>query len=265
MIEIDWANLDRAYAEQPSSITVGVFDGLHTGHRGLIEQVTSSEWMPVVVTFQRHPTELLLHDDIPGFIMSLSQKRHALMDLGVAVTVLIDFDEAFRSLPGEQFLNRLGEAFLIRRFVVGHDFRCGFQLDTDIKAIRRFLAGRDVEVVALDPIRSQRDLVSSSRIRDLIVSGDLLQAARLLGRAYTLDVTEEEIDHDGDRAYIVKNGRGLLPESRQLLPPAGRYRAVVGSDGTEREVELDIGANSLNWPLVAGETIRYIVLQTTVN
>ncbi len=259
MVEIDWLNLDGVYADRESSITVGVFDGLHLGHRALIDRVVHSGRMPVVVTFQRHPTELLLHDDIPGFIMSLRQKRTMLTELGIDVVVQIDFTESFRSMPGSVFLSRLDASFLIRRMVVGHDFRCGFDLDTDIDAIEAYFSGRDLEVIPVDPVTVGGSPVSSTRIRMLICEGKLDAAAGLLGRPYALDVMDEEIERDDQRLYIVKDRRGLLPESRQLVPPSGVYAAeFVGSRGSYRAA-LEIGENSLSWPLAVDGSIRYIV------
>ncbi len=260
MVEIDWANLDGAFSDRVSSITVGVFDGVHLGHRALIDRVVASDWMPVVVTFQRHPSDLLLHDDVPGFIMSLRQKRAILTDLGIEVAVQIDFSESFRSIPGLTFLRALEASFDIRRIVVGHDFRCGYRLDTDVGTIEQHYAGRDVEVIAVEPVVVESQPVSSSRIRGLILRGELEDATRLLGRPYTLDTTDETIERDGRRLYIVKDERGLLPENRQLLPPPGNYRATVGDAKREHDVELVIGINSVSWPLVAPETIRYIVV-----
>ncbi|HKJ86879.1 MAG TPA: hypothetical protein VKA06_12435, partial [Spirochaetia bacterium] len=100
MTEIAWTNLNRDFALVPSAVTVGVFDGLHLGHQELIRRVGEPNLNSVVVTFQRHPSEILLHDSIPGFIMSTRQKRHTLEELGVDVSVLIDFTESFRRLPG---------------------------------------------------------------------------------------------------------------------------------------------------------------------
>jgi len=134
--EIAWTNLDHDLAQTPSALTIGVFDGLHRGHQELIRRVVEPNRTSVVVTFQRHPTEVLLHDSIPGFIMSIRQKRRTLEGLGVDVSVLVDFTESFRRLSGRDFLTRLTESFTIRRLVVGHDFRCGYRLDTDIDDIR---------------------------------------------------------------------------------------------------------------------------------
>jgi riboflavin kinase/FMN adenylyltransferase len=222
------------------------------------------------VTFQRHPTEILLHDNIPGFIMSTRQKRHSLREMGVDVSVLIDFTEEFRRLPGSEFLDRLAASFQLRRIVVGHDFRCGYRLDTDIDAIRARFAAADVDVIEVEPVSDGEEPVSSTRVRDLILAGEIGAAGRLLGRPFALDVTDEEIEQDAGRAYIVKGRSGLLPESRQLVPPPGRYDVdLVCRDGESNDTPgaarrssiLDIGENSLSWALAPGETIRYIELK----
>ena len=86
MIEIDWSDLpDSKLSQQPAAMTIGVFDGLHRGHLSLLSSVTKApELMPLVVTFQRHPAEILASGSFPGFIMSLAQKRQALKAAGIA-------------------------------------------------------------------------------------------------------------------------------------------------------------------------------------
>lgn len=260
--EVAWANLDSSYSDTPSAVTVGVFDGLHSGHRALIDRVVDSDWMPVVVTFQRHPTEVLLHDDIPGFIMSLRQRRQALRELGVEVGVMIDFTETFRTMRGREFLTALQTHFRLRRLVVGHDFRCGYRLDTDTQAIREFFAGSEVEVVEVDPVATGSAPVSSTRIRRAILEGRLDDASHQLGRPYVLDVVDEGIAPQDERACIAMDERRLLPGSRQLVPPGGRYEAILGDEtGSERHTRVEIGSNSLCWPLADGESIRYIILK----
>ncbi len=277
MTEIAWENLDGEYAGRPAALTVGVFDGLHTGHRELISRVVDTGWLSVVVTFQRHPTEVLLHDTIPGFIMSLGQKRQALREMGVDLSVLVDFNERFRLMPGVEFLRALAESFDLRRLVVGHDFRCGYRLDTDVEAIEAFFHATKTDVVEVGPVAHGEGAVSSTRIRSLILEGELAAAAALLGRPYALDVVDEQVEIDADRAYVVKGPGGLLPGSRQLVPPPGRYEVelvstaddAAGRDPTpagpeprpDRRVTLEIGENSLSWPLVARETIHYIVIK----
>lgn len=263
MIEVAWENLDGEFADRPAALTVGVFDGLHEGHRALIERVVDTDLLSVVVTFERHPTDVLLHDTIPGFIMSLGQKRAALREMGVDLSVLIDFDERFRRMPGVEFLRSLAANFDLERLVVGHDFRCGYRLDTDVDAIRAFFAGTGTEVVDVGPVARGAGTVSSTRIRRLILEGDLAQAHRLLGRPYALDLSDEQIEIDADRAYVVKSAGGLLPGSRQLLPPPGDYEAELAHAPAEsvRPAVLEIGENSLSWPLVAEGTIHYIVIK----
>lgn len=280
MIETDWESLSDEFAATPAAITIGVFDGLHRGHLALIREVVDTPHMAVVVTFQRHPTEVLLHDSVPGFIMSLGQKRRMLRELGVDIGVIIDFNERFRRVPGREFLDRLAASFDLRRLVVGHDFRCGYRLDTDINVIREHFHDRGVEVVSVEPVEDGSTPVSSTRVRRLVMEGDVAAAAHLLGRPYVLDLTHEQIECDNGRAYVVKGRGDLLQESSQLLPPPGRYTAVghaalppvepPGADAparqvadrqAEREMELEIGENSLSWPLAAGESIRYIVVK----
>lgn len=262
MTEVAWTNLDGEYARRPTALTVGVFDGLHAGHRELISRVVESDWLSVVVTFERHPTEVLLHDTIPGFIMSLRQRRTALRDMGVDLSVLVDFNDRFRLMPGADFLRALAENFDLRRLVVGHDFRCGYRLDTEVDGIRAFFRGTKTDIVDVGPIKSGEETVSSTRIRRLVLEGEVAAAANLLGSPYALDVADEAIVLDADRAYVVKGPGGLLPQSRQLVPPCGSYEVELArTSRARRSATLEIGENSLSWPLAAKETIQYIVFK----
>ncbi|MFW5683825.1 MAG: hypothetical protein ACOC1I_03150 [Spirochaetota bacterium] len=260
MTEVSWHDPGNRFANEPCAVTIGVFDGLHAGHQELIRRVVDSPWTPVVVTFERHPSELLVQGRVPGFIMSLPQRREVLHALGVRIAVFVDFTSEFRNTPGRRFLRDLGARFDLRRLVVGHDFRCGHRLDTDVAAIKEHFAGSSVEVLEVAPVTLESDTVSSTRIRNLILRGSIRDAERMLGRPYALDIGRERVERRAGRASLAMTQTRLLPAGGQIVPPPGSYDAVlVGT--REHSVELQIGRNYLSWPLAAGDTIRYIVIK----
>ncbi|MCK4516772.1 MAG: hypothetical protein KAU31_16035, partial [Spirochaetaceae bacterium] len=185
----------------------------------------------------------------------------ALEFAGIAVVVQIDFSLEFSRLSGADFLQTLLDSFDLRFAGIGYDFRCGHEISMDGEAMQSFLGNQGVRVDLVDPVRDDSAIVSSTQIRRYIRAGRLAMAEQLLGRPFVLDVSGETIEHDGPEQWIALDDRGLLPESRQVLPPPGRYTATVETEHGEDRVRLTIGENSVRLPLAADTRIRYIVLQ----
>lgn len=263
MIEIAWSDLGASeFKNRPAAMTIGVFDGVHTGHQALFSSITDDpKLLPVVVTFQRHPAEILAVGSFPGLIMSHAQKREALRLAGIAVVVLIDFSLEFSRLSGPDFLQTLLDSFDLRFAGIGHDFRCGHQMAMDGEAVRKFLGSSGVRVTLEDAVSDGAGIISSTRIRRNVRAGKLDAAGRLLGRPFSLDVSREKVEQDGPQKWITLDDRGLLPESRQILPPPGKYLAEVESEHAVEQMMVSVGENSLRLPLAPESRIRYIVLQ----
>jgi len=214
--------------QRPAWLTVGVFDGLHLGHRRLIAAVTGGgshgpgRPLPVVITFRRPPGHLLGRPGVPGLILSLPQKLDRLAALGVGAAVLIDFSEEIRTLSGWDFIDLLRARLAIERIVVGPNFRFGMNRDADVHDLAAMLAASPTTVQAIEPVRLGGETVSSSRIRRAVREGDLELAAAML-------TAPHEIDLAGVAA--VREGPGALRLSRaevpQVLPAAGTW-AVTG-------------------------------------
>jgi len=183
---IDWARFLESglpLGEKFSSMTVGVFDGVHRGHRLLIERVVShnADHVPVVITFrQNHKTEET------GSLQTFNQKIEVLESLGVKITLAIDFTKTFRHMAGIEFLEILLKHGSIGFFAVGSSFRCGYQLDTDAAAIQNFFAARSIPAEIVPDVMEDGLPISSSRIRSAIAGGDLSLAEKMLGRSFSM-------------------------------------------------------------------------------
>ena len=183
MLVIEWARFLESglpLGENLSSMTVGVFDGLHRGHQALIECVVSHNapaHAPVVITFrQNHKTEEA------DRLQTFDQKIEMLEKLGVKITLAVDFTESFRRMGGIEFLEILLKRGKIGFFAVGSDFRCGYRLDTDAAAIQKFFTGKNIAAEIVPEVMEGGLPISSSRIRAAIASGDLSLAEKMLGR-----------------------------------------------------------------------------------
>jgi riboflavin kinase/FMN adenylyltransferase len=214
----------------PFAATIGVFDGLHIGHRALVSRILGEDGLvSAVLTFAENPKRLLSPSTYQGGLSTLRQKLELIESMGVDYGVLIDFSGDFSKLPGRLFLSILRDCGELRYLAVGSNFRCGRGLDTDAEGIRDF-CGDSIGVELLDPVKWAGSEVSSSRIRKAILEGRLDEAARMLGRPYEIDLRDAEISQTGLAA----------PRGDQALPPRGVYEASLASDSGRGRSELRV-------------------------
>jgi hypothetical protein len=222
----------------PIAAAIGVFDGLHIGHRKLVGRVLGREGLvSTIVTFAENPKRFLSPATFQGELSTLDQRLSLIDSMGVDLCVLIDFSGDFSKLPGRQFLSMLRDGGDLRFLAVGSDFRCGHRLDTDAEDIRRFCAERSIGVELLSSVHWAGHPVSSSRIRKAILEGRLEDAANMLGRPYEIDLRDSLTSAEGR----------FVPAGGQARPPAGSYEAVVSYSveppASEARVVAESGAD----------------------
>jgi riboflavin kinase/FMN adenylyltransferase len=214
--------------ERRTRLTIGVFDGVHLGHRRIMSAIADENGpgtgrpLAAVVTFRRPPAHLLGRSDVPGLILSLPQKLRRFAALGVGAIVLIDFSDEISTLAGRDFIDLLRGRLAIERIVVGPNFRFGKNRGADVHDLEAMLAASPTAVQAIEPVRHRGEIVSSSRIRRAVREGALEEAAAMLGAPHELDLAG---------VAAVRESPGVLRLSRaevpQVLPAAGTY-AVTG-------------------------------------
>jgi riboflavin kinase/FMN adenylyltransferase len=223
-------------AVKETAMTIGVFDGIHLGHQALLERVLASGLYPVVVSFIRSPKFVLRPETAEGEIMGVEQKLRLFEQMGVGLTVMIDFSEQFSKLGGKEFIDLLHDRGSLRYLVIGSNFRCGFRHSTDAALIREMnrAAGIPTEVAA--PVMAGGERISSSRIRTAISAGSLATAQAFLGRRV-------EIDFAGLSATPGSGGVCFdLAAKNRIMPPEGRYPVLLfekdSFEGIETEVSI---------------------------
>ncbi len=217
-------------ARTPTALALGSFDGLHAGHRRVIEAITKgSNAVPTVVSFWPHPREVLygesrLRLDLP------SEKTALLEPIGVEQLVLVPFDRSLASLSAEAFVNQmLLQTLKARLIAVGANFRFGRNREGDALTLRSLANAKGVEVFVAPLLEDVGGRMSSSRIRSALSEGDLERAKKLMGRSYSF------------RGRVVK-GRGigkkigwptanLQVDGRKFLPGLGIYAAWAWTPG----------------------------------
>ncbi|MFQ5839635.1 MAG: adenylyltransferase/cytidyltransferase family protein, partial [Candidatus Methylomirabilales bacterium] len=177
--------------DRPLAIAVGTFDGVHLGHQWIIRQVT--EWadrrhgVPGVFTFTNHPRAVLTPEKAPRLITPPALKARILARLGIGILVSIEFTAAFAQTEPEFFLDEvLVRGLGVRALMVGFNFGFGRDRRGTAELLARLGARRGLEVTVIPPVRVEGAIVQSTKIRELLMGGDLGKARALLGRSYAL-------------------------------------------------------------------------------
>lgn len=221
-------------------VTTGTFDGVHKGHRKVLdfmkERSAALGLSPAVVTFDRHPLEVIAPERAPKLLMSPDDRDAALSALGVEV-VRLAFDESLRRLTAAEWLRRMHRAG-VGEVVVGYDNTFG----CDGRSLRMedyFRLGRD-EGIAVEEAPLLPG-VSSSLVRDALARGRVEEAARMLGRPYVLTGTVVHGRHLGHKlGFPTAN---VDCGSRLAIPAPGVYAAdVVLPYGSLRKAVVNIGS-----------------------
>lgn len=191
----------------PSAVAIGKFDGVHAGHRAVIERLkadaAASGARSVAVTFDRNPLALLRPELCPENVVSVDRKLELLGELGIDATLLLTFDQELASQTPEAFVEDILVGSLrVSTVLVGRDFRFGHR-GAGTPALLRELGPRygfTVDVVDDVYIEGSERRVSSSWIRELLADGDVATAAQVLGRP---------VDVRGEVVHGLKRGREL--------------------------------------------------------
>ena len=230
---IQWQEfLQRPLGGSPSAVTVGVFDGVHRGHKALIECVAAHKdrAAPMVVTFRQGHYKKSGKQDYPGDILSFRQKMSAFDRLGVSLTVVIEFSESFRRMSGMDFFRTLHERANMSFLAVGSNFRCGYRMDTDAAVIQDFGAQHGIPVSIVPVLTEASVQISSSQIRAAIARGDLSAAAAMLGYPFTVDLAGQDISSPCGTVFGVSR-------RASILPPPGTYSVYLVGEKNGQEAK----------------------------
>jgi riboflavin kinase / FMN adenylyltransferase len=224
-------------------LAIGVFDGVHLGHQQIIRQTIAdarqNEGLALVVTFDRHPNAIVAPDRVPPLIYSPSQKVRAIESLGTDALLVIPFDEAFSRQTGEQFIRQLaGDLGRIQSICVGADFVFGTKRSGNVPLLTKLGGEIGFQVHGLAAVALDGNTVSSTRIREVIRTGDFDAASQMLGRAYSLAGVVVRGDQLGHKlGFPTAN----LDTTGMMLPATGVYAAHAGIGGKTYRAVLNIG------------------------
>ena len=231
----------------PSAVTIGKFDGVHVGHRHLIDELLreakGGALVPTVLTFDRNPLSLLSPDACPVALLSNARKLELLDAEGVQATLMLTFDKTVSELSAEAFVSRvLVDALNARLIYVGGDFHFGKGGVGNVALLREFglRHGFTVREFAVEEHEGRR--VSSTWIRELLAAGDIAGASSLLGRASTLrGVVVPGARRGRELGFPTAN---LDTDLEGVIPADGVYAAFAIVDGNRFPAAVSIGSST---------------------
>ena len=222
------------------AVAIGNMDGVHLGHRRLLRVALGLAPAAGVLTFEPHPAKVLRPELAPPLLTPLGRKLELLGEPGLVATVVQPFDRAYAATPAREFVARdLGSGLGVAHVVVGHDFTAGRER-ASVEALGPLLKARGIALKLVDPVTSDGLVVSSTKIREFLLEGNVEAARLLLGRPYDLD---------GSVVKGAGRGRGIgfataNVKTEQLLPANGVYLVGVrlgGASGRERAGVCNVG------------------------
>lgn len=173
-----------------SVVTIGNFDGVHLGHQKLIQRVKEKAkggGPSVVMTFEPHPAVILAPERPFSRLFSLEDQAEQLEHWGLDILIREPFTLQLASLSPQEFFQKILRALHPRALVIGYDFRFGKDRQGDFELLKSLAGPQGLEVERVEPYQLHGEVVSSSRIRQLLSKGDLQGAQELLGRNYSVD------------------------------------------------------------------------------
>ena len=237
----------------PSHVTIGTFDGVHRGHQALLKTLISGARAAgaasVMITFEPHPRCVLDPDHCPPNLTTLDEKSWLLGQLGLDFVVVIPFTPQIAALSAAAFMQRLLRGIQIRRMVVGEHHRFGHGQRGDSALLRRLGTRHGFTVEVAPTLLRGGAPISSSRIRRLVLLGQVRAAAQLLGRDYFIRAT---VEHGAKRGrQLGFPTANLRVEPNKLIPPNAIYASRVDIDG-----QTYGGATSIGFrPTFGGNTL----------
>lgn len=207
-------------------VTIGNFDGVHAGHRAVLQlacgRVRAQRGTAIVLTFEPHPLRVLAPGVQLKFLSDPEEKLALLEEAGVDVVVRLPFTREFASQTPEEFMVQvLRDGLGTRELYVGQNFRFGKERSGTIQMLKEAGPRLGFAVHAISPVLVAGAPVSSTRIRDLVQSGAMEEAARLLGRPYQLTgAVVRGNRRGGELGFPTAN---VLPPAGRVLPPDGVY------------------------------------------
>jgi riboflavin kinase/FMN adenylyltransferase len=240
----------------PSVVSIGFFDGVHRGHQAIIRRAVRQAGelgvRSAVVTFDRHPMEVVNPGSQPKLLMTLQRRAETLAAQGVDLVVVLEFSDWLRHLTADEFVDHvLTEPLQAQKAIIGSNFRFGHKAAGDVATLADLGEARGFTVEGVTLLQLDGRVISSTEIRRALDRGDVELATKMLGRPHLVDGIVARGDARGKQlGFPTAN----LQVSRRVAVPArgvyaGRFHLP---DGTAPVAATNVGVN----PTFGGQELR---------
>ena len=228
----------------PSVATIGFFDGVHLGHRYLIDQVkiaaSQCGWCSSIITFPIHPRQVIQSDYQPQLLSSPDEKLELLASTGVDNCILLPFTKELSLLTAKEFMQLLYDTYKVRMLVIGYDHRFGHNRAETFEDYCRYGQELGIHIMQATAYTQEQDKVSSSAIRRALLTGDIETSKKYLGYDYFLEGTVVNGYKVGRKiGFPTANLQVDFPH--KLIPSVGVYAVYVYVEGKQWKGMLNIG------------------------
>jgi riboflavin kinase/FMN adenylyltransferase len=221
-----------------NGLAIGVFDGVHLGHQAVVK---SLDGKVAALTFEPHPLSIIAPDRVPPRLTTLEQKVAYMRAQGTVAVIAVKFDAALRELSPDAFVDQIARIFPdLKQVAIGVNWSFGRNREGNAVRLAELAREHGFIVKAIPPVSLDGAAVSSTRIREAILTRRFDDAAKLLGRSYAIT---GKIVHGDERGRTIGFPTANLAEVEQLLPPRGVYacRARVAGNLTKYKAVMNLG------------------------
>ena len=235
--------LTRLSPGEDTLLAIGVFDGVHLGHKYLISQLMEGSRREglhgSVVTFHPHPREVLFPGTEVLYLTAITERAGLLRQEGVETVITLSFTHELSEMTARQFIALLKKCLRMRGLVVGPDFALGKGREGDVNALRALGQELGFSMTVIPEIKTNGDVISSTTIRSALADGNMKQVNKLLGRAYGLQ--GKVTTGAGRGAGLGFPTANLAVDAKKALPPEGVYVTWAYLDGQAYQSMTNIG------------------------
>ncbi|SUX43620.1 bifunctional riboflavin kinase/FAD synthetase [Chryseobacterium indoltheticum] len=241
-------------SQRPLALSLGMFDGVHLGHKCIIDELkkvgSAHNLETAILTFWPHPRFVFNPNEDLKLLNTLDEKTLLMEKYGINNLFLKEFDEEFRNLTGEEFVRQiLVDKLNVKYLIIGYDHSFGKNKSGNFELLQKLSKELDFEVEQMEAINIHENNISSTKIRNALLAGNILEANEMLGYSYSVSGTVVHGKKLGRTiGYPTAN---IETENIKLLPKKGAYIVETFVNDQQYKGMLSVGTN----PTVNGDKL----------
>ncbi|WP_279197339.1 bifunctional riboflavin kinase/FAD synthetase [Chryseobacterium indoltheticum] len=241
-------------SQRPLALSLGMFDGVHLGHKCIIDELkkvgSAHNLETAILTFWPHPRFVFNPNEDLKLLNTLDEKTLLMEKYGINNLFLKEFDEEFRNLTGEEFVRQiLVDKLNVKYLIIGYDHSFGKNKSGNFELLQNLSKELDFEVEQMEAINIHENNISSTKIRNALLAGNILEANEMLGYSYSVSGTVGHGKKLGRTiGYPTAN---IETENIKLLPKKGAYIVETFINDQQYKGMLSVGTN----PTVNGDKL----------